>query len=96
MFNNAHSIKKKKTHSKSENRKPIQALGPPLNVIMFAQIPGTDWASSGILVQRSGLKKKANWITVQKEKTKTNLNSIESSPHIDLSWLIRPIGMNIV
>jgi hypothetical protein len=46
------------THSTSENRKPIQARGPPMNVKMFAQTPGTEEAAFGIFSQRSGLEKK--------------------------------------
>ena len=46
---------KKKTDSTSENRKPIQARGPPMNVIRFAQTPGTEEATFEIFSQRSGL-----------------------------------------
>ena len=49
---------KNKTHSTSENRKPIQARGPPMNVKMFDQTPGTEVAVFGISSQRSGLEKK--------------------------------------
>jgi len=67
---------------------------------MFAQIPGTDWAlaTSGILVQRSGLVKREPVGSQFRKKDETNLNSAESSPHIDLSRLMgfRVIGMNIV
>ena len=49
---------KNKTHSTSENRKPIQARGPPMNVKMFAQTPGTEEAAFGIFAQRSGLGEK--------------------------------------
>ena len=49
---------KNKTHSTSENRKPIQARGPPMNVNWFAQTPGTEEAAFGIFSQRSGLEKK--------------------------------------
>ena len=54
-----------KTHSTSENRKPIQARGPPINDNTFAQTPGTEEAAFGIFAQRSGLekKKKTGWIT---------------------------------
>ena len=45
----------KKTYSTSENRKPIQARGPPMNVNIFAQTPGTEEAAFGIFSQRSGL-----------------------------------------
>ena len=45
------------THSTSENRKPIQARGPPMNVNRFAQTPGTEEARFGIFSQRSGLNK---------------------------------------
>ena len=91
-------VKKHKTHSKSENRKPIQARGPPANVIRFDQIPGTDWATSGILVQRSGLQKSRldHRSEEKKERDETNLNSVESSPHINLSRFMGEIGMNIV
>ena len=51
---------KNRTHSTSENRKPIQARGPPINDITFAQTPGTEEAAFGIFVQRSGLDKKKN------------------------------------
>jgi hypothetical protein len=51
------------THSTSENRKPIQARGPPMNVNMFAQTPGTEETAFGIFSQRSGLQKKTGWIT---------------------------------
>ena len=44
-----------KTHSTSENRKPIQARGPPMNVNRFAQTPGTEVTAFGIFAQRSGL-----------------------------------------
>ena len=47
-----------KTHSTSENRKPIQARGPPMNVNKFAQTPGIEEAAFGIFAQRSGLEKK--------------------------------------
>ena len=47
----------KKTHSTSENRKPMQARGPPMNVNRFAQTPGTEEARFGIFSQRSGLEK---------------------------------------
>ena len=46
---------KYKTYSTSENRKPIQARGPPMNVIKFAQTPGTEDAAFGTFAQRSGL-----------------------------------------
>ena len=46
---------KGKTHSTSENRKPIQPRGPPLNVSKFAQTPGTEEAAFGIFAHRSGL-----------------------------------------
>ena len=46
------------THSTSENRKPIQDRGPPMNVNRFAQTPGTEDAALGIFSQRSGLEKK--------------------------------------
>jgi hypothetical protein len=46
-----------RTHSTSENRKPIQARGPPLNVNMFAQTPGTEDTAFGIFSHRSGLEK---------------------------------------
>ena len=36
----------------------MQAREPALNVIKFAQIPGTDTAAFGIFSQRSGLKNK--------------------------------------
>ena len=49
---------KEKTHSTSENRKPIQARGPPMNDRMFDQTPGTADALFGIFSQRSGLEKK--------------------------------------
>ena len=49
---------KNETHSTSENRKPIQDLGPPLNVNRFAQTPGTEEAGLGIFSQRSGLEKR--------------------------------------
>ena len=52
---------KYKTHSTSENRKPIQARGPPLNVIKFAQIPWIDAAASGMFAQRSGLETQTDW-----------------------------------
>jgi hypothetical protein len=45
------------THSTSENRKPIQARGPPMNVNWLAQTPGTEETASGIFSQRSGLEK---------------------------------------
>ena len=51
---------KNKTHSTSENRKPIQARGPPMNVNWFAQTPGTEEAAFGIFAQRSGLEEKKN------------------------------------
>ena len=69
-FRMQHGKKKHKTHSKSENRKPIQARGPPANVIRFDQIPGTDWATSGILVQRSGLQKKPVGSQLRRKKRK--------------------------
>ena len=50
--------KKCKTHSTSENRKPIQARGPPLNDNKFAQTPGTAETAFGIFTQRSGLEKR--------------------------------------
>ena len=46
---------KYKTYSTSENRKPIQDRGPPMNDIKFAQTPGTEEAAFGIFAQRSGL-----------------------------------------
>ena len=49
---------KYKTYSTSENRKPIQARGPPMNVKMFDQSPGTEEAAFGTFAQRSGLEKK--------------------------------------
>ena len=55
-----------KTHSTSANRKPIQARGPPMNVIKFAQAPGTDAAASGIFAQRSGLEKKTVQIIINR------------------------------
>ena len=59
----------KKTHSTSENRKPIQALGPPMNVNRFAQTPGTEEAAFGISAQRSGLGEKNR----SEEQIKTKL-----------------------
>ena len=50
--------KKNKTHSTSENRKPIQARGPPMNVNRFPQTPGIEETAFGILSQRSGLEEK--------------------------------------
>ena len=50
--------KKNKTHSTSENRKPIQARGPPMNVNTLDQTPGIEEAAFGIFAQRSGLEKK--------------------------------------
>ena len=49
---------KYRTHSISENRKPIQDRGPPMNVNWFAQTPGTEETASGRFSQRSGLEKK--------------------------------------
>jgi hypothetical protein len=43
------------TYSTSEKRYPMQALGPPLKVIMFPQMPGMLETASGIFCHRSGL-----------------------------------------
>jgi hypothetical protein len=87
---------KEKTHSTSENRKPIQARGPPMNDKMFAQTPGTEEAPCGIFSQRSGLGEKKNRSDNHLQKilrNKTNLNSVASSPQVDLSRLMRLIGI---
>ena len=63
-----------------------------MNVIMFDQTPGTDAAACGMLAQRSGLEKKEIGFEDEKVRADTNLNSAESSPHIDLSrltWLMK-------
>ena len=46
----------------------MQARGPPINVIKFAQTPGTDAAASGIFVQRSGLENKTVQIMINRRK----------------------------
>ena len=51
------NVREKNTHSTSENRKPIQARGPPLNDIRFAHTPGTEEARFETFSQRSGLEK---------------------------------------
>ena len=62
--NDVDEYEKNKTHSTIENRKPIHARGPPMNVNRFAQTPGTEKAAFEIFAQRSGLeKKKAGRIT---------------------------------
>jgi hypothetical protein len=43
------------TYSTSEKRYPMQALGPPLKVIMFPQMPGMLETASGIFCHLSGL-----------------------------------------
>ena len=68
-----------------------------MNVNWFAQTPGIEEAAFGIFSHRSGLGKKKSRITNCKTKlrTKTNLNVAASSPHIDLSRLMREIGTTI-
>ena len=86
--------RRKKTHSTSENRKPIHARGPPMNVIRFAQTPGTEEAILGIFSQRSGLEKgNISDYKSNKIKSEKNLNSAASSPQIDLSRLMTLIGI---
>ena len=84
MFDDKSEGKKKKrpTHSTSENRKPIQARGPPMNVIMFAQTPGIDAAAFGIFVQRSGLRKK-------KKNGFTKVLITKAENEKILTWILR-------
>ena len=46
----------------------MQAREPALNVIKFAQTPGTDSAVSGIFAQRSGLKNGTVQIMIDRRK----------------------------
>ena len=67
-----------------------------MNVNTFAQTPGTEVAAFGIFAQRSGLenKKTRSDNQIKNEiKNKTDLNSLASSPQIDLSRLMREIGI---
>ena len=65
-----YDLTKNKTHSTSENRKPIQARGPPMNVSWFAQTPGTEETALGIFAHRSGLGKNRS-----DNQLKTNLRT---------------------
>ena len=65
-----------------------------MNVNKFPQTPWIDVAASGIFSQRSGLHMETNQ-TNQLEngiEHETYLNSSASSPHTDLSRLIRAMG----
>ena len=66
-----------------------------MNVIIFAQTPGIDVAAFGIFSQRSGLGiepiRNCQMMIMNEIVNETNLNSAESSPHIDLSRLMRTI-----
>ena len=70
-----------------------------MNVIIFPQTPGIDEAAFGIFSQRSGLDIKPvrnyQMMIMNEIVNETNLNSAESSPHIDLSRLMRTMGTTI-
>ena len=73
MFENDADGYEKKTHSTSENRKPMQARGPPMNVNTLDQTPGTEVAALGIFAQRSGLENKTKSDNRIKTKLRTKL-----------------------
>ena len=65
-----------------------------MNADILAQTSGTALAACGILAQRSGLEKKTDQI-INSGQENENLNSVASSPHTGLSWLMRAIGIVI-
>ena len=72
------------THSTNENRYPIQARGPPMNVIWLLHTPGMALEACGGESQRSGLVRVLSYSRSARLFEWTYLNSSASSPHIGL------------
>jgi len=74
----------------------MQARGPPKKVSMLPQMPGIVLAASGTDSHLSGLYSTKRIKHQKGSKVKAYLNSLASSPQIDLFLFITRIGITIV